>query len=165
CTSRRTGPANAAASVARPPTSGNREGTPSNELLALLDLTEEARHLDGGEGGVPPLVAVAPAGSLEGLRDGVGREHAERHRDARRERRVLDASRGLASDDVEVRRLAAHDGAEAYHRVVSAGLREPPREQRQLERAGYPCQLDRVLGRTVCAEAGERSLDELAHDH
>ncbi len=62
----------------------------------------EGHHLDGGHRGVLALVAGLRAGALDGLLDGVGGEHAERDRDARRERYVSDALRDLAGDVVEV---------------------------------------------------------------
>src|SRR5919205_1577759 len=93
--------------------------------LPLRHPLEQRRHLDRGERRIPPLVSVRAAGAIARLIERLGGDHAERHRHAEVAGDVGDAARRLRGHVVEVRRLAANDGAEADHRLVLAGPGEP----------------------------------------
>src|SRR5512141_2732980 len=125
---------------------------------------EQRRHLHPRHRGVPPLVPVLAAGTIHRLLERVGREHAEDHRDTGRLRPLADAERGLLGHVVEVRRLAPDHGAEADHRRVPAARRQAPRDERQLERAGNPREVDVLIGGALGTEALERARHELADD-
>ena len=103
--------------------------------------------------------------------DRVGRQHAERHRDAGVARGVGDAVRHRGRDVVEVRRFAADDAAEADDGVEAPGLGGGARRLRNLEGARDREHLDvgrarfrERRGRGVPQAAGHR-LVEAGHDH
>src|ERR671911_55925 len=120
-------------------------------------------------GNLPPLPARAyrlrallePVVGLVGLLE---RQHAEGDGDPRLERRELEAGRGLARDEVEVRRIAADDAAECDDARVAARLRQCHRRDRQLERAGDGHHRDRIARDARRVELSERSLEQLARD-
>ena len=102
---------------------------------------------------------VDPVVGLLGLLE---REHAEGDRHARLERGELEARRGLACDEVEVRRVAADHAAQGDDARVAAGLRERHRRDRQLERSRHGHDRDRVARDAGLLELRERASRSLA---
>ena len=104
-------------------------------LLALRccsELREDVGHLEAGAHGFGAL--VQPVVRLLCLLE---REQAEGDRNAGLERRKLEPRRGLAGDEVEVRRVAADHAAERDDARVAACLRQRHGRDRQLERARH----------------------------
>ena len=128
-------------------------------------------HLDGGGGGLEPLVGPVRQRAGLGLVERVHGEHAERHRHPglRATPRCMPCDIDDA-DVVEVRRLAAHQAAETDDRVEAARVGGHPRRQRQLEGARHVEDLDASgarLASACCAPVAELPGDVLveAGDH
>src|SRR5215207_240730 len=139
-----------------------RAGAPAGDELTLrrgAQLREHVRHLEPGAYRLRAL--LEPVVRLVGLLE---RQHAEGDGDPRFERRKLEAGRGLARDEVEVRRIAADDAAECDDARVAARLRQRHRRYRQLERAGDGHHRDRIARDARRVELSERSLEQLARD-
>src|SRR5215213_101118 len=128
-------------------------------LRSCAQLGEDVGHLEPGANRLGPL--LEPVVRLVCLLE---REDAERDRDARLERRQLEPGRGLAGDEVEVRRVAADDAAEGDDAGVTARLRERHRRDRKLERARDRHDRDRVPGDAEGLELRERPLEQPAGD-
>ena len=79
----------------------------------------EARHFDGGHGGVVAFVAVLAARARFGLFQSIGGEHAEGDRQSGFERHLLQSPRGFAGDVIEMRRFAANHRAQRDDRVIT----------------------------------------------
>src|SRR5262249_8380676 len=94
----------------------------------------------------------------------IEREDAEGDRHAGLERRELQTARSFARDVVEVRRVTADDATERDDAREATRLREGSRGQRQLERARYDHDRDRVLAYSCLGELRERTVEELARD-
>ena len=122
-------------------------------------MREEIGHLERRAGGLGAAVDARLR-----LLARLGRDHAERHRDARLDRRQLEAARRLARDEVEVRRLPADDAAERDDAREAAGLRERERRQRQLERPGDGHDRDGVVLDVAVAERLQRVLEQGRRD-
>ena len=124
------------------------------------ELREDVGHLERRCG--PPRRPSRSASSA--CSRVVEREDAERDGHARLERGELEAARGLARDEVEVRRVAADDAAESDDAGVAAGLRERHRRERQLEGAGHRHDRDRIAGTPAALERAERALEQPVRD-
>jgi hypothetical protein len=92
------------------------------------------------------------------------REHAERDGHAGLEARELQPAGGLARDVLEMRRLAADDGAESDDARIAARLRECHRGQRQLERAGHGDDRHGLPPDACPLELVQRAREQLARD-
>ena len=130
----------------------------------VAESARERDHLDRADRGVPAFVAGFGAGALDGLLDGVGREHAERDRHAGRHRQLRDAFRSLAGDVVEVRRGSADDRAERDDRVDLFARREAARDERDLPCAGHAHDRDVLARGAVAHERVDRALDQVVDD-
>src|SRR5579872_174339 len=75
---------------------------------SFLEFPRQFGHFDSGFGG-----AAAGVEALSGLFFGVGGEDAENDGDTGVDGDALDSAGGFAGDEVEMRRFAAYDGAEA----------------------------------------------------
>ena len=100
-------------------------------------------------------------GSRLGLREGLGGQHFEDDGDARLPGDLRHTASRLGGHELEVRRLAPHDGPEADDGVVGARGGHPSGDQWDLERAGHPGDVDRVMGHAMRPETSERPLQEL----
>src|SRR5918994_6856744 len=80
---------------------------------------ENVGHLEPRAGRVGALVAPFPAGTGKGLLPRLAGQHPEGDRDARLERRQLEAARRLRRDVLEMRRLAADHAAERDYAGVA----------------------------------------------
>src|SRR5215207_11778326 len=85
---------------------------------AGAEAREDVGHLERRAGRVGALVAPSPAGAGKRLLPRLAGQHAEGDRNARLERRQLEAARGLRGDVLEMRRLAANHAAEGDHAGV-----------------------------------------------
>jgi hypothetical protein len=87
-------------------------GIPPRAMIA--ELAKPLGHLQCRLGGLFAAVPHVPARARPRLLLGQRGDEAERRGDARRERDVPDAGRGLTRDVLEVRRLPADDDADAH---------------------------------------------------
>ena len=95
-----------------------------------------AGHLDRRDRRFPSFVGRAVARALERFFDRIRRQHAERHRHAGRRRGGRQAVRDGRRDELEVRRLAADQTAEADDGVERAA--SPPRAARRIGISNAP---------------------------
>ena len=132
---------------------------PSASASGGAELREDVGHLEAGAHRLGALLeaVVRLLGLLE-------REHAEGDRHAGLERGELEARRGLAGDEVEVRRVAADHAAERDDAGVAARLRERHRRERQLERPRHRHDRDRVARDPGLLELRERAVEQPGRD-
>src|SRR4029079_16332925 len=89
-------------------------------LLCGLDARVEVRHLDGDHRRVGPAISRLGARALDGLLDVLAGEHAERDGDLALRRQSTDARRRFVDHQLEVRRRAPDDRAQADDAVELA---------------------------------------------
>src|SRR6185436_1610174 len=94
------------------------------------------------------------------LFDRLRREDSEDHGDAGLERDLAGAASGFGGEDVEMRRLAAHESAEADDGSVATAGGDPAYGDRDLERAGNAHDEDVLLGDAVAQQAVDGARDE-----
>jgi hypothetical protein len=126
-----------------------------------VELREQVGHLHRGHRRVPALVAVRAARARLRLLHGVGGQQPERDRHVVLGARVGDSARRLAGDEVEVRRLAAHDGAHGDDGVVALAGEHATHRGGQLPRARDPHDVDVLDAGPVARERVDRALGEL----
>src|SRR6266576_3081454 len=102
--------------------------------------TESLERVGGLERRLDRLGALAHA--CQRLRFGVGRQHAEPHRNPMRQRDVAQTTGCFPGDVLEVWRLPADHAAERDDRIEALTQRRGLSQHRQLERPGRPCDLD-----------------------
>ena len=85
----------------------------------LAQSPEKVGHLDGGQRGVGAFIAALCARAVDRLLDSVGGQHTEDNRNAGLQRDLADAAGRLAGNIIEVRRVAANDGAQGDNRVMA----------------------------------------------
>ena len=121
---------------------------------------QEIGHLDGGNGGLRPLVPGFRAGPLDGLLDRVGRQHAEGHGNVVILGRMRNALGAFPGDVFEVRRRAPDDGTESDDGVVATTGGHAPYGLGHFPCARHPDQRDVAVPDTVADERVHRSLDQ-----
>ena len=109
-------------------------------------------------------VAGLGARALDGLVDVVAGEHAERDRELALRRQRADAGRRFAHHQVEVRRRAADDRAQADDAVELAGVGDLARQARDLHRARAAVELDVLRLYARPAHRCARPVDQLFDD-
>src|ERR1700719_1029463 len=96
-------------------------------------LTRQLRHFDGSEPRFESFVPALETGAVDGLLQGVARQHAKNNRHAAVHLRELQSARGLRTNIVIVRRFAAKHAPDGDQRIVLPRRRQFFRRQRQLE--------------------------------
>src|SRR3990172_2655172 len=122
------------------------------------------RHLYGGDGRISAFIAGFGPGPLDGLLQVVGCDHAEDDRDAGVESHVSNALGDLRGDIIEVGGSAANHGPEADDPRIPAGGRHLLGDERYLERAGHPRDLDVLIPNAVPVQGVQRPVQQLVGD-
>ena len=111
-----------------------------------------------------PLLPASPPARSTACSIVSHRQQAEADGDARVERRLDHAPRGLAADVLEVRRPAANDAAERDDRLVAARLGQAPAGERQLPRPGHEHDRDLVGADAALHQPVDRAVEEPLDD-
>src|SRR5664279_134047 len=125
---------------------------------------EKIHHLERGECRIPSLVSVCATGARLGLLERIRREQPEADRHIEVRTRIGDPARRLASDEVEVRRLAANHGAEHDERMVALGGEQGASGCRKLPRARHPHDIDVLARPAMPGERINRAVHQLLRD-
>src|SRR2546428_1826303 len=110
------------------------------------------------------LVPCLAPGARHRLLEGLRRQHAEPHREAVGERDVAEPAGRFARDVLEMRRLPTDHATEGDDRGVAAARRRRLRGHWELEGAGNPDDVYRVLRHLVLAQAPLRTLEQALRD-
>ena len=130
----------------------------------MVNCRQDGDHLRGGVGGAFAGMAVLAAGPVPRLLLGVGRKDAEDDRQMFGQGNILDSSSTLAGDEIEMRRVASDDAAEADHCRHPARPRQRLRRQRKLEGARNAVYLNAILLYPQLAQASETALEQFLDD-
>src|SRR5687768_11254325 len=130
-------------------------------LRRAIEAVEEIGHLQGGEGGVPPLVAVIATGACLRLFGRVSGEKPESDRHIIVRARLRQTARGFTGDVVEVRRLAANHRSDDNERIVPLGGEQPACGGRELPRARHPDHVNVLTDEAVPDERIDGAVGEL----
>src|SRR6476646_7060687 len=128
--------------------------------FARTQPSEEIHHLERGERRIPPFVSVRATRALLGLLHRVGREQPEADRHIEVRARLGQSARGLASNEVEMRRLAADHGAQGDDGVVALGCEKHAGRAGKLPGARHPYHVDALARATVAGQGIDRSLHQ-----
>ena len=134
------------------------------ELVLLLDLAQQIGKFDRGHRGIRALVAGLGAGALDRLLDGIGGQHAERHRNAGVVRDPRQAAGAFACDVIEMRGRALDDGTERDDGVVAPAQRQLARHDRQVERARRAHDFDLLVAGAMAPEHVDGAAHQLVDD-
>ena len=120
--------------------------------------------MQGGFGAFGAFVADVAAGAVDGLFHCLTGEYAEQHGNVRVEAELRDRGAHGAVDVLVVRGFAADHGAETDDGGVAARGGQALGDERNLQRAGHPGDVDRVVGDAVLVQRGDGAVEQLAGD-
>src|SRR6202045_3489446 len=93
-------------------------------------LTRQLRHFDGTEPRFESFVPALETGAVDGLLQGVARQHTEHNRQSAVHLRELQSARGFRTNILIVSRFAAEHAADGDQRIVLPCRRQFLRRQR-----------------------------------
>ena len=106
-------------------------------LCCAAQFLGKVRHFDGAESRFESFVAALQARAIDSLLQRIAGKHAKHHRNACVHLRQLQPARGFGANVIVMRGFAAQDASDGDDRIVTAGLRQFLRGQRQFERTRH----------------------------
>src|ERR1019366_7914972 len=129
-------------------------------LICYIELTHEVRHLERSKCGIPSLVSVLSAATCHRLLHRIARQQSKPEWNFRIARRVGETARRFTGYEIEVRGVAANDGAQCNDCFITIACHCVPSGERKLPCTRHPHDVDVIERNAMTHERVESAVNQ-----